>query len=155
MVTPNSFVELRRDGRVLDESMTPERILDLGWQPDKVLALRWDYFGTPVDLRTTYGFLAQLVPNREYVAVLEETDETGDHSLLSLYQSNGALVRSFRNLIQIGAIWEVGEFLWFEEPVSSSPTAFSPVFNVARTGATFQVDFDALSGNILGTHEVR
>lgn len=155
MVTRNSFIEVRRDGRVIDESMTTDRMLEEGWLPDKVIALRWDWSGTMIELRTAFGFLAQIVPDREYVAVLEEIDGTGDHAVLSVYNANGALHRSFRNLVEVAGTLEVGEFSWFEEPVSPLPTAFSPVFTVARTGGTFQVDIDAASGAVLGVNEVR
>ena len=135
--------------------MTGEQMLDAGWEPDKVIALRWDWAGRPVELRSNFGLLSQIVPSRDYVAVLEETDGSGDHSLLTVYQGDGSSRGSFRNIVEVAGKPEVGEFLWFEPASSSSPTAFGVVFNVARTGATYQVDIDAQSGAVLGIKETR
>jgi hypothetical protein len=156
----SNFHEIRRDGKVIPEGMTGVQMLAAGWEPDKVLWLRWDYYGQPIELASPYGFLSRVVPSHEYLAVLEDTDETGDHARLSVYLSNGTFRGTFPNILdlpgnsQIGPHREAGEYAWFQKPKSPLPTAFAAVFKVYRTGGTYRVDIDAASGSVLGIEEV-
>jgi hypothetical protein len=156
----SNFQKIRRDGKIIPEGMTGEQMLAAGWQPEKVLWLRWDWFGHPIELASPYGFLSRIVPSREYLAVLEDTDATGQHAILSVYLSNGTFRGTFPNLLelpgnaQIAPHKEAGEYVWFQIPRSPLPTAFAAVFKVFRNGATYRVDIDAATGSLLDLEEV-
>jgi hypothetical protein len=49
----------------------------------------------PIELATPHGFLSRLVPSHEYLAVLEDTDATGDHATLRVYLPDGTIRGSF------------------------------------------------------------
>ena len=156
----SNFQEIRRDGKVIPEGMTGVQMLAAGWQPEKVLWLRWDWFGHPIELASPFGFLSRIVPTREYLVVLEDTDASGDHARLSVYLSNGTFRGSFPNILDIPGIGdapahrEAGEYAWFQPPKTSLPTAFAAVFKVYRNGATYRVDIDAATGSVLAIEEV-
>jgi hypothetical protein len=148
------FQSIRRDGKIIEESMTPVEMIRAGWQPDKVLVLRWVWFGRTIELRSQFGFLSRVVQSREYVAVLEDTDATGQHAVLTVYQADGSPREIYRNVLEISGKPEAGEFASFRSPQSPLPTAFCVLFDVFRNGGRFQVDIDAASGAVLAMHEV-
>jgi hypothetical protein len=149
-----TFQEIRRDGKVIEESMTPEDMIRAGWQPDKVVALRWVWYDRTIELRSPFGFLSRVVPSREYVAVLEDTDAGGQHAVLTVYQTDGSPRGTFRNVLEIAGKPAAGEFRSFRTPKSPLPTAFCVLFDVFSNGGTYQVDIDAASGAVLGMQEV-
>jgi hypothetical protein len=157
----SNFHKIRRDGKVIPEGMTGVEMIAAGWEPDKVLRLRWDYDGHPIELASPYGLLSRVVPRHEYLAVLEDTDATGDHATLRVYLPDGTIRESLPNIpewaetAQSVARKEEGEYVWFQMPKSPLPTAFAVVFRVYRNGATYRVDIDAASGAVLGIEEVR
>ena len=156
----SNFHELRRDGKVIPEDMTAVQMTAAGWVPDKVLRIRWDWDGHPIELTTPFGFLSRIVSSREYIAVLEDTDATGDHATLSIYLPDGTLRENYPNIVQFPeterwpAHTEPGEYLWFQTPKSPVPTAFAVVFKVDRNSATYQVDIEAATGAVLRTEEI-
>jgi hypothetical protein len=96
----SNLQKIRRDGNMIPEGMTGEQMIASGWEPDKVLWLRWDCYGHPIELASPYGFLSRIVPSREYLAVLEDTDATGQHARLSVYLSDGTLRGNFPNILE-------------------------------------------------------
>ena len=156
----SNFQKIRRDGKVIPEGVTGEQMIAAGWEPDKVLRLRWDWYGNPIELSSPYGFLSRIVPSREYLAVLEDTDATGDHARLSVYLSNGTFRGTFNNVLDLPATpvvpehKEAGEYVWFQTPKSPLPTAFAAAFKVYRNGATYRVDLDAATGAVLAIEEI-
>ncbi len=156
----SNFQETRRDGKVIPEGMTGVQMLIAGWKPDKVLRLQWDWHGHPIQLTSPYGLLSRVVPSREYLAVLEDTDATGDRATLRVYLPDGTIQETFQNILQFpgtaefAARKEAGEYVWFQTPKSPLPTAFAVVFKVYRNGATYRVDIDAATSAVLETEEV-
>jgi hypothetical protein len=156
----SNFHEIRRDGKVIPDGMTGVQMLAAGWEPDKVLWLRWDWYGHPIELASPYGLLSRVVPNHEYLALLEDTDASGDHATLRICLPDGTIRENFPNILEwagtadSGARKEAGEYVWFQTPKSPLPTAFAVVFKVYRNGATYRVDIDAETGAVLGTEEV-
>ncbi len=148
------FQKIRRDGKVIDETMTPEAMIRAGWQPDKVLMLRWMWYDRVVELRSQFGFLSRIVASREYVAVLEDTDAGGQRSMLTVYQADGTPRMTFQNVVPINGQPEAGIFASFRLPQSGVATAFSVLFDLYRNGARYQVEIDAATGNILAAQEV-
>jgi hypothetical protein len=156
----SNFHEIRKDGKVIPEVMTAVQMITAGWKPDKVLYLRWESCGLPVELASPYGFLSCIVPSREYLVVLEDTDVTGGHARLSVYLPDGTLGRSLPNIVDFSVmarqLWheEPGEYVWFESTKSTLPTAFGAVFKAYRNNATYRADIDAATGTVLGIEEV-
>ncbi len=148
------FQKLRRDGKVIEESMTGEDMIRAGWMPDKVIALRWTWYDRTIELHSQFGFLSRVVASREYVAVLEDSDAAGQRTILSVYQADGTPRIMFQNVVPIAGEPEAGIFASFRSPQSGMPTAFSVLFDVYRNGGRFQVEIDAASGSILGVQEV-
>jgi hypothetical protein len=156
----SNFRELRRDGKVIPEGMTAVQMIAAGWEPDKVLRLQWDWNGHPIELVSPYGFLSRIVRSHEYLAVLEDTDATGDYARLSVYLPDGTIRESFPNILefpgtaQSPARTEPGEYVWFETPKSTLSTTFGAVFKVYRNNATYRADIDAATGAVLDIEEV-
>jgi hypothetical protein len=156
----SNFQAFRRDGKVIPEGMTGVQMLSAGWEPDKVLRMQWECNGHPIELVTPFGFLSRIVRSRDYLAVLEDTDATGDRASLSIYLPNGTLQTNLPGIVvfpadaKSPAHKEAGEYLWFQTPKSPLPTAFAVVFRVYHNGATYQVDIDAATGAALRTEEV-
>jgi hypothetical protein len=151
----SKFQQIRRDGRIVDESMTGVEMIRAGWPPDKILALQWVWNGRPVELKSRFGFLSRVVAGRDYAAVLEDTDETGRHALLTIYRADGSARETFPNELEIAGKRYAGEFVSFRSPQSPLPTAFSVLFSAFSSGGTYQTDIDASSGAVLGLQEVR
>ena len=149
------FQEIRRDGKVVDESMTGLDMIRAGWAPDKVLVLRWMYSDRLIELRSPFGLLSRIVATREYIVVLEDTDAGGQYTTLTTYLPDGTPHMTFQNIVPINNHPEAGIFASFRSPESTVPTAFSVLFDVYRNGGRFQVEIDAVTGNVLGAHEVR
>jgi hypothetical protein len=155
-----NFHKIRRDGKVIPEGMTGVEMIAAGWEPDKVLRLRWDCDGHPIEVTSPYGLLSRVVRSHEYVAVLEDTDATGDHATLRVHLPDGTIRESYPNILEFpatakfGARKETGEYVWFQTPKLLLPTAFAVVFRVYRNGATYRVDIDAATGAVLETEEV-
>ncbi len=151
---------IRRDGKVIPETMTAVQMIAAGWEPDKVLWIRWDSDGHPIELASPFGFLSRVVASREYIVVLEDTDATGNYATLSTYLSDGTLHNIYPNIVHFPATatWpaceEPGEYLWFQTPKSPIPTAFAVVFKLHRNSATFQVDIDAATTAVLRAEEI-
>lgn len=148
------FQMVRRDGKVIPETMTAVEMIRAGWAPDKVLALQWQGPAGMVELRSPFGFLSRIVPSREYLAVLEDTDAGGQSTVLSVYQADGQPRVTFQNNVPIKGAPEVGRFASFRSPQSGAPAAFAVLFDVFRNGARYQMEIDAGSGGILGCEEV-
>ena len=148
------FQKIRRDGKVIDESMTPEDMIRAGWMPDKVLVLRWVWYDRTVELRSQFGFLSRIVASRELLAVLEDTDASGQNTVLTVYHTDGSPRMTFQNNVPIAGKPQAGVFASFRSPQSGVPTAFAVLFDVFYNGARYQVEIDAASGNILSTQEV-
>lgn len=148
------FQEVRRDGKVIAETMTPEEMIRAGWTPDKVLLLQWQGPGGVVELQSSFGFLSRVVASREYLAVLEDTDAGGQSTVLSVYQADGRPRVTFQNNVPIKGAPEVGRFASFRSPQSGAPAAFAVLFDVFSNGARYLIEIDAASGGILSCEEV-
>jgi hypothetical protein len=156
----SNFHEIRKDGKVIPEGMTGVQMITAGWEPNKVLYLRWESCGLPVELASPYGFIRHIVPSREYLVVLEDTDEFGDNTRLLVYLPDGTLWRNLPNIVDFSVmarhLWqeEPGHYVWFESTKSPLPTAFGAVFKAYRNNATYRADINAATGAVLGIEEV-
>lgn len=63
-----NFREIRRDSKVIDDSMTANDIFSLGFA-EKIVEIQWYNEAQLVSVRDDDGFLAKVVPGREFVVV--------------------------------------------------------------------------------------
>lgn len=146
--------EIRRDGKIIEETMTPEAMNRAGWTPEKILALRWVWCGASVELRSQFGFLNRVVASRDYLVVLEDTDAEGQLTTLSVYRGDGTKYMTFQNVIPFAGESEPGRFASFRSPQSDLPTAFSVLFDVFRLDTRYQVEIDAASGSFIEVQQL-
>jgi hypothetical protein len=69
--------KIRRDGIIIDETLTLTEQLTRGIPPCKVDALDWECDGRKVAYRVPFGLLAMIIPGRQFLAVIEDKDDTG------------------------------------------------------------------------------
>lgn len=150
-----NFKKIRRDGKVIEESMKAKDMIALGWSPDKVLAVQWDDESRPVCIRSNFGILAKIISGRESIAVIEECDKTGQHSTLSIINTDGSLRLRLPNIQVIRNKDEIGEFCWFEPQRVNSPNVFGVVFSLTSDNSMFQLDIDAGNGAIVGVYPMQ
>lgn len=155
MKTIRNFKKTRRDGNVIDELMSTKDMVSLGWKPDKVVKVEWDNGSQHVALHARFGMLAKVIPGRNFVATIEENDESGKHCMLSVVNADGILHLTFSNAQLIREKEELGEFCWFEKSRIDKPNVFGIVFNCNSDNSMFQLDIDALSGITVGIYPVR
>ena len=155
MMTIQNFKKIRRDGKVIDESMRAKDMVALGWSPDKVLEIRWNNGSQFISFKTRYGVLGIVVPGRETIAVIEENDESGQYHTLSVINADGSKRMELSNVQKVFDKDEVGEFLWFESARVASPNIFGVIFRRSSDNLMYQLDIDALNGNVVGTCPVR
>lgn len=158
MTTIQHFREIRRDGKVIDELMTVEDIGALG-PIEKVIEVQWHHDSQPVSLRADYGILAEVVPGREFVVANEGDDESGQHRTLWILNADGSRRLQLSNTQVIRGEEKTGKFCWFELPRIESPNVFGVVFDVdvgpMEGSSMFQLDIDAINGNVVGVYETR
>ncbi|MES2407100.1 MAG: hypothetical protein V4528_07245 [Pseudomonadota bacterium] len=152
-MTIQQFIEIRRDGKVIDETMSVEDICALG-AIEKVIEVQWRNGSQPVSLRDAYGVLAIVVPGREFVAA-NGHDESGQRRVLSVINADGTQRLQLSNTQVIRGKGELGDFRWFELPRVESLNVFGVVFERASDNSMFQLDIDATNGNAVGVYPVR
>jgi hypothetical protein len=152
-MTIQQFIEIRRDGKVIDETMSVEDIGALG-AIEKVIEVQWRNGSQPVSFRDAYGVLAIVVPGREFVAA-NGHDESGQRRVLSVINADGTQRLQLSNTQVIRGKGELGDFRWFESPRVESLNVFGVVFERASDNSMFQLDIDAINGNVVGVYPVR
>ena len=88
MKTISDFQEIRRVGKVIDESMSAKDIFSLG-TPEKIIEIQWVNGSQQISLRNNHGILAKVVPGRAFVAA-NEYDNFGQKRTLSIVISAGS-----------------------------------------------------------------
>jgi len=153
MTKIQQFVEVRRDGKIIDEAMKAEDIFALG-PTEKVIEVRWLNGSQPVSLIDAYGILAKVVPGREYV-VANGHDKSGQRRVLLVINADGTQRFQLSDTQVIGGKSELGDFRWFDLPRVESLNVFGVVFNCARDNSMFQLDIDAENANVVGVYPIR
>jgi hypothetical protein len=151
----SNFKEIRRDGNVIRESMTIEEFAARGWSPDKVTGVTWDNDGQLVQMEALHGVLAKTLPDRDGVAWMENADETGLRSSLSVLNADGSVRLVVPDTQLINGRSETGTYCWYEPARSSPGTHFGVVFRVDRNQAIFQLDIDMHSGTTAAVYPLR
>jgi hypothetical protein len=151
----SNFKEIRRDGNVIPESMTIEEFVARGWSPDKVIAVTWNNDGQLVQMKAPHGVLAKTLPDRNGVAWMENTDETGMRSSLSVLNADGSVRLAMPDTHLINGALEIGTYCWYEPARSSPGMHFGVVFRIDRNQAIFQLDIDIHSGATAAVYPLR
>lgn len=149
------FKKVRCDGKVIDETMTAKEMIALGWRPEKVVETTWSFNAHPVSVKTKFGLLAKVVSGREYVAVIEEIDETGRVCELVILNPDGSRRKIVEKIQNIHNTQSLGEFCWFEQPRLDKDHVFGVVFERQPDKAMFHLDIDASNGVTIGTYPLR
>lgn len=147
------FKEIRRDGKVIDDSMSAKDIFALG-SPEKVTKVQWSNGTEIISLDDGFGILAKVVPGRNFIAA-NMHDESGQNRILSIINADGLKCMELSNIQKILGEDVVGEFRWFELARITSPNVFGVIFNRSSDNSMFQLDVDATNGNIVGVYPVR
>ena len=152
-MTIQNFIEIRRDGKVIDESMKVEDVIALG-AAEKILDIQWRNGLTAVSVRNDFGILAKVVDGREFV-VANEHDESGKNRTLSVLNADGSRRLSLPKTQRIREQEVTGEYCWFEPARVKTPHVFGVVFSVQSDNAMFQLDVDAQDGRVIGVYPMR
>lgn len=149
------FRKIRRDGKVIDEGMTAKDMMDRGWLPDKVVRIEWDAGGRLKSLDSEFGLLAIVVPGREFLAVVEDLDNSGQNSRLIILNADGSMARQLENIQRIDGADHPGVFSWFEPSQTNSSGDFGVAFQSLMDGAIRRLDIEAGSGEVKGIYPMR
>lgn len=150
----HNFMEIRRDGKVIDESMSAEDVFALG-NPEKIVEVKWRDDARLVSIHDDLGMLAKVVPGRNFVAINGHDEPSSQCRKLFIMNADGSKRLQLSNVQNIRGANESGKFCWFEPSRTESSDVFGVVFNVASDDSMFQLDIDATSGAIVGTYPVR
>ena len=138
---------------MLTEGMDLSDIERLGWPASPIVEARWSHDGKPISIKMTPGSLAKVVAGRHYVAILiNQVDKTP--SRLLILDQDGMICREVSNRQSINGKLERVDFGWFEKPRVTDGQIVSVVVSLPR-GVTYQLDVDAVSGNVIRTKESR
>ncbi len=152
------FEKVRFDGQILKEGMSVRDLQNPTGQPVRIQTIRWTSEGAVRSYSGALGLLAEMTPNREYVAVLEALDTSWSSARLFVLASNGSTHREIPNRIPHSDDWVPCRFM----AVYASPRPESTAFQAAAhpfTGYAFAtdrgVDIDAATGAILDVTQLR
>lgn len=151
----HGFAEIRRDGKVIDESTKVADMIARGWGPEPVTSVRWEFDSRTVLVSAPNGINAKVVPARNFVAAIEHPADFTEHSTLVIINGDGTRRLAFSNIQPIRGEPVRGEFSWFEQALAPGPDRFGVVFRALGTGELFRLDIDAAGGRVLGTLPIR
>lgn len=149
------FVLVREDGKIIDEGITVDRMSELGWKPCRVVEVRWQWQEESLSLANPLGLLAIVVPDRERLAILWNTDESGKRATLYVVEGGNHQLTKISDQLVINGKPENGTYVWFEYFPHYSNGVFSCMFSRARDQAIYRVDIDAASEAILSVNASR
>lgn len=152
MDTIQSLKKIRRDGQVIEENMTFEQIFALG-TPEKVNTIQWEYGGRVVAWRTQHSMLATVLPGRNLICVIEELDDSGTRSTLSVVNGDGSLRAIVSNQQILRGRRERGQYRWFESARKSGPNHFGVIFRRDVSNYDFHLDIDGATGTVIAVYE--
>jgi len=149
------FKEVRRDGKVIEDSMTLEEMHKRGWHPEKIVEIQWTHEGRLVRRASAGGILAEIVYGREFVAVIEHNDKKPQSSILSIIHADGSVAHVVSNTQLILGKYEKGEFRWFEPPKMNRTNICGVVFECVNNHAMYQLELDAAEGTVIDAYYTR
>lgn len=144
--------QVRRDGKIIDESMSLTDMISRGWSPDKIREVRWSFNGVDYTVASETAIVAKILSNREYVAVIEGNETFEEYSSLFFVRCDGTRRYSLSSTQKIGALDQVGIFSWFEPPRNKSVDCIGVVFRVPSTNLSYHLDVDVKLERIVGEY---
>lgn len=148
-----SLVEIRRDGKIINESMNIEDIFALGL-PEKIITIQWRENSNLVSFNNYFGISSKIVQGGDFI-VVNEHQENNENTILSILNSDGTRRFEIPNIQKIREVDELGKFLWYEKARTTSPHIFGIVFSRNSDNSMFQLDFDATSGARVGAYSLQ
>ncbi|WP_146022406.1 hypothetical protein [Pseudomonas sp. FW305-70] len=155
MVEIGSFKQFRSDGNIIGEDMTVEMMIGLGWQPSTITQLNWICNGQLVSKCFQFGVLPKLLPSRSAIVALVSKNEEQSQEELIVINADGSDKFRISNIQDIAGRQREGVFCWFEPPRNTSQSSFGAVFRSIEDGAMFQVDIDAVTGQVINTYKLQ
>ncbi|MGB8843104.1 MAG: hypothetical protein WCC64_18775 [Aliidongia sp.] len=153
-MTIQNFRKIRRDGKIIDDSMTIDEIFSWG-TPEKIIELRWDNNNQPTSLKSIHGVLAKIVSGGEYIAAKIHNDDSGRNSTLWIINADGSMRLQIPNDHSINGKNVSGDFGWLEKSRTQQPNIFGVIFECRDKNLMFQLDIDAANGNVIGIYPAR
>ena len=148
------FEHIREDGKVITESMTIDRII-AEWPICRVIDVQWQWQGKRLNVAHPLGLLAVLVPGRQHLAVLMNTDDSCQDASLHVISGDGQRSVLISDRLLIRDTVEAGTYVWFEYRKHDRSGVFTCVFSRARDQSMYNVDIDAATGGILAVAATR
>ena len=139
LVLISNFIEVREDGKVITEDMTPEDIWNLG-DVCKVVKIQWDANDIKYQVENESGILSSLLPDKTGLVYSKSEKE-----VICVNEDNSIRFRKYALSIS-GAV----SFCWFEVTKEYVGLVFSSV-----TGGHVRAEFDSASGEKLRIQESR
>ncbi|MFM2483470.1 hypothetical protein [Celerinatantimonas sp. YJH-8] len=156
MTVIKNFRQIRRDGKIIEESMSLDKIISLGWGVEKVIELQWNAGDENIStFKGKYALLGEVVPNRKAVAVLNFLDEKCLNSSLSILDINGKEKIRIENEIFIQGERREGKFSWFSKPKNVLPSIIGVVFELSSDHSMYLIDIDTDTGGFVGEPQIQ
>lgn len=149
------FLLLREDGKIIHEGITVDHMSALGWTPSLVVEARWKWGGESLSLANPLGLLAIVVPDRQRLAILWNTDESRLIASLHVVDGGTQSLTQISDRLVINNKPEEGTFSWFEYFPHYSNSVFSCMYTRRRDQGIFRVDIDSISGSVLSVQPSR
>lgn len=140
--------EICADGRALDERRKLAEIHNRTWKPSTVVRLEWVCNGHPVEIEHMYGLMAQVLPDRQRIALLRSSPRHRFAEMLELIDARGATHLTVESPLTLAGKSVAGEFAWFEAPRAHAPQIVRVVFWSRASDSYFLLDVHAESGAI-------
>jgi hypothetical protein len=149
------FREICADGRALDERRRLAEIHNRTWKPSTVVKLEWVCKGRPVEIEHMYGLMAQVLPDRQSLALLRSSPHRRFAELLEFVDMHGDIQLALESPLQLHGKSVFGEFAWFEAPRVEAPRIVRVVFWACAEDNYFLLDVNADSGAIAAAHPLQ
>ena len=153
MTSIQQFIEIRRDGKIIDETMKVEDIFALG-ATEKVVEIQWRNGSQAVFFRDAYGVSAKVILGGDFI-VANAHDNSGQRRVLLIINADGTQRFQLLNTQLICGKSELGDFRWFDSPRIEAPDVFGVIFNRARDNSMFQLDIDAKTAKVLAAYPIK
>ncbi|MEY8200266.1 MAG: hypothetical protein RPS47_13580 [Colwellia sp.] len=140
------FQEVRRDGKIIEENMSVQDLIDEGWGVEQVTTLRWEVEGKKKELHNSAGILAEVLSDRSAVVGIFTQ---GGNDILKVINPDGTERLTISNNQLLNGDIVKGVFEWFEPASCNSGPCFGVIFKSDSTGNIYQLDIDAISGQVI------
>jgi len=146
--------EVRRDGQIIDESMSRDDILRLG-QPQKIVELCWTHDSRIHEFKFHYGVNARTVAGREYLVALEMLAEDSNQTALWVITADGQYRTRVQEPDKFRNHQVTGNYYYLTTPNIDQPNVFGVIFDDQLNNLQFQLDIDAENCRILAEYYIR